>query len=571
MSKAKAYSYLRFSTPEQMKGNSFDRQIAASRQYAEQHDLDLDETLTFHDLGVSAYRGRNVREGALAIFMDAVDTGRVKKGSYLLVESFDRLSRMKPNEAFTSFNSILNRDINVVTLTDGKAYTKESLGENFADLMISLATMYRAYEESATKSKRLSAAWSKKRERVAEGDGSKLTGRCPAWLTLDKDADEFRTIPERATVVQRIFDLTLDGIGKTNIARCLNAEGVPTFGRSNGWHPSYVQKILDNEAVIGTFQPMTLETRNDGRKVRVPGGDALEGYFPAVVDQATFLRARQVRQDRKIASGRKGSRLSNLFTGLAHCGGCGSPLHFVNKGNDDIYLVCSSARRKVGNCGYRAWRYEPVEEFILDGVLEVDYRQLHPVVYEAATKAMADLEERRLTLENSLGKIGTDLENLTEALALRPTSETLLTKLDKLEADKLAAEEALATTRASYEDAQALRDNTERDHLEVHDALARWKEQSTALDQDEAFIARSRMASLLRKTLDRIELHPADPWEPRKGTVGAIKIVFRDALVTRWVAVEADYRGATSIKFDGDTMAETGSFGFGEQPWSDDE
>ena len=56
---AKAYSYLRFSTLEQMSGDSFRRQTAAAEEYAMKHGLELDTSLTFRDLGVSAFRGRN--------------------------------------------------------------------------------------------------------------------------------------------------------------------------------------------------------------------------------------------------------------------------------------------------------------------------------------------------------------------------------------------------------------------------------------------------------------------------------------------------------------------------------
>lgn len=51
----KAYSYLRFSRPEQLKGDSRRRQLDLSRQYALEHGLDLDQE--FQDLGVSALRG----------------------------------------------------------------------------------------------------------------------------------------------------------------------------------------------------------------------------------------------------------------------------------------------------------------------------------------------------------------------------------------------------------------------------------------------------------------------------------------------------------------------------------
>jgi hypothetical protein len=65
---AKAYSYLRFSTPEQMKGDSHRRQSTRAQEYAVRNHLDLDDKLTFHDLGVSGYRGKNSETGMLAEF-----------------------------------------------------------------------------------------------------------------------------------------------------------------------------------------------------------------------------------------------------------------------------------------------------------------------------------------------------------------------------------------------------------------------------------------------------------------------------------------------------------------------
>src|SRR5437879_2330587 len=66
--KPKAYSYLRFSTPDQLKGDSQRRQLEAARSYAREQGLELDEELTFHDLGVTAFRGKNANVGMLARF-----------------------------------------------------------------------------------------------------------------------------------------------------------------------------------------------------------------------------------------------------------------------------------------------------------------------------------------------------------------------------------------------------------------------------------------------------------------------------------------------------------------------
>jgi DNA invertase Pin-like site-specific DNA recombinase len=54
-----AFSYLRFSTQEQAAGDSRRRQMAMAEKYAANHRLKLDASLSFRDLSVSAFRGKN--------------------------------------------------------------------------------------------------------------------------------------------------------------------------------------------------------------------------------------------------------------------------------------------------------------------------------------------------------------------------------------------------------------------------------------------------------------------------------------------------------------------------------
>ena len=86
--KPKAYSYIRMSTPDQIKGDSLRRQLARTREYAERNGLDLIES--FDDIGVSGFRGKNSELGALARFKSLVEQGEIVSGSYLIVESMDR-------------------------------------------------------------------------------------------------------------------------------------------------------------------------------------------------------------------------------------------------------------------------------------------------------------------------------------------------------------------------------------------------------------------------------------------------------------------------------------------------
>src|SRR6476469_5849221 len=89
----KAFSYVRMSTDLQLKGDSLRRQREASRRYAERHGLELVEDNRWHDIGVSAYSGKNIASGRFGEFLEAVRAGEIEKGSYLLLESFDRMSR----------------------------------------------------------------------------------------------------------------------------------------------------------------------------------------------------------------------------------------------------------------------------------------------------------------------------------------------------------------------------------------------------------------------------------------------------------------------------------------------
>ncbi|HEV8603810.1 MAG TPA: recombinase family protein, partial [Tepidisphaeraceae bacterium] len=166
-------SYLRFSRPEQLKGDSVRRQLEASKKWAAERQLTIDESLT--DYGISAYRGANADgDSALASFLRLCELDQIPRGSILLVESLDRLSRNALLEALELFLSIIRRGIKIVTLMDGQEYTSESLNQNMQGLMYSIMQMSLAHEESAKKASRLSDAWEQKRRTM---DRTPLTGR----------------------------------------------------------------------------------------------------------------------------------------------------------------------------------------------------------------------------------------------------------------------------------------------------------------------------------------------------------------------------------------------------------
>ena len=121
-----AYSYQRFSNQEQARGDSLRRQQALVDQYIAENGLILDKTLT--DRGVSAYKGKNARQGALKTFLDGVESGDIPSNSILICESLDRISRNNIYDALDLFLSITRKGVTIVTLTDGqpKEYGKSA-------------------------------------------------------------------------------------------------------------------------------------------------------------------------------------------------------------------------------------------------------------------------------------------------------------------------------------------------------------------------------------------------------------------------------------------------------------
>lgn len=425
--KPKAYSYLRFSTSAQQAGDSFRRQSTLAQQYALRYDLDLDESLTFHDLGVSAYRGANAEAGRLAEFREAVQTGLVPVGSFLLVEALDRISRLTPRKALRVLEDIVELGVTVVTLNDEKQYSVDNLNNNHLDLIMAILHFTRANEESATKGRRLKAAWEGKRETASE---KPLTANTPAWISLDKATGLLKLDEKKAQIVKGIFDQLAAGTGLEAIARTLNQRGISPIGKAGMWRRTYIKRIRDNPAVTGTFIPHKIEYTSSGRR-RVPQ-EPIQNYFPPIICEEVFYsvqamaksRAPLVRQDKGIQS---------MLAGLAKCPQCAGAMTRVSKTKGSTaYLVCAAAKAGAG-CEYRSVRLDQIEQtlwFNLDGLVS------NPPFPDESDEA-----DRQNNI-NALAAIEDSIENIIEAISKRPLPR-LIKELEVLQAEQQKLSEEL--------------------------------------------------------------------------------------------------------------------------------
>lgn len=450
--KPKAYSYIRFSSPEQAKGDSYRRQRTAALKYCAENGLELADTkeYRFFDSGRSAYTGKHISdEGELGRFLTLVKDGQIKPGSYLLVESLDRLSRDKVNIALAQLLNLLGTGIKVVTLSDKRTYSNDS-PDLATELIVSIAVMMRAHNESSEKGNRVADAWREKRGLARSDKKVPLGAACPYWLKLVEGS--YVEVEERVQVVRRIFDMTIAGYGQAVISRRLNEEGVPVFGstrstkekprnKSGLWGTSSVQKILHNRALLGEYQPTHLVGR-----IRQNDGDPIQGYYPEIITPDVFLQAKAARAQRQTSGSTRQSKNFNIWQGIAKCQLCGDAMHLINKGRPPkgyTYLQCYSTKK--GKCGNGSIRIEQTEAVFKEILTNVDSMSL---IHGRSAEVRKNLEIE----EGKLALIANKLEQAIEAHTAYPSlnGAKLLHDLEEEHTQILAAREELRGQLASH-------------------------------------------------------------------------------------------------------------------------
>jgi hypothetical protein len=420
----------------------------AARAYAARHDLDFDETLDLTDPSISAHYGKNIEAGKLRAFLDGVRDKIIPQGSFLLVESLDRISRQTVRKAVRTLEEIVDAGVTLVDLSDGgKRYSVETLdNDHGVSFMIMALRFMRAHEESATKSRRLLAAYENKRSKATRKDpGEPFTRMLPAWLQWSEGTLTHDVIPERAAVLKSIFEKADEDWGQHRIAQWLNEKGTPTWGghgeqrKAEHWHRSYVRKLLLNSAVIGTFTPHQRLTDANGKRTRKPL-DPIEGYFPAVIDREVFERVAS-RMRASQARGRNASSVpASIFAGILRCVHCGGLVTRVPKGKY-VYLVCSKANRKgTGACKYLAVTYDDLEEALrlnIEGIIRDAPRGLE-------TK---ELEAEIESLDRDADVLEIQARDLADEL-IREKSDAVRTRLREKEAEWKATRERLRALKA---------------------------------------------------------------------------------------------------------------------------
>jgi hypothetical protein len=351
------------------------------------------------------------------------------------------------------FLNITRKGIIIVTLDDGMIYSKESIRENWSKLVIALAIMAGAHEQSKRKAERVGEKWAEKRKVVAS---KRLTKIGPEWLRPTDDGG-WEVIEEKANAVRQIYELHAQGYGKDNIAKMLNKDGIPSLS-GKGWYGGTVNRILNSRAAIGEFQAHTGRGKN-----RVPDGDPVANYFPAIVDEELYQRSQR---PKKGPAGKNFTEMTSVFRKLMRCPKCGGTMTLYTTKQHSGKIVrdfaCYNHYRSM--CDHKGrWRYEKFLDLFIKFVTEIDITKVFDDTGETKN-AHNKANMLRIEVDDLEKKIGNvamsilDDPSPTLNKILRDLERELITKTDELknaESDLMIKTVPIATVKRNLEESMA--------------------------------------------------------------------------------------------------------------------
>ena len=266
---------------------------------------------------------------------------------------------------------------------------------------------------------------------------------------------------QKAEIVRRIFQLSLDGNGVSKIAEILNNEGIKTsYNEMEGTYRvvnKYTGEIEIRNKTDVTWKGGTINKiiTNPIYKGQRKWGN--ETYpVPPILDEWYWQK---VNDNFKNNSNTKGKPVehSYLLKGLLRCGKCGSNYYgrtrvpVGNKKPKDHYYMCSSKRRGENNCGNRSISIDALDTLIwfhliwggrMKEIIELSLNKSN------SNKKLKELQKEHSTLLSKSESLIARREKITEAIGLDIISlSDAKNQLDKIRFEILQIENDISINK----------------------------------------------------------------------------------------------------------------------------
>jgi DNA invertase Pin-like site-specific DNA recombinase len=349
-----AHLYLRLSRDDKLDGESYS--IKNQKQLLTKVANEKGYTkLRYHiDDGIS---GVTMDRPGFTEMTEEIESGI---GSAVFVKDMSRLGRNYLQVGYYTDEFFPEYDIRLIAVSDG---IDSDEGENEIAPIKNVFNEW--YSRDISRKRRYSL-------RVKGNSGVPLGPPPYGYVKDPADPKHWVVDEEAATVVRRIYQMSIDGLGTEQIAAALTKERIPTpvyYWEKNGirrpsrrsnkteynWNSSTIIKILHLQEYLGDVINFKTYSKSFKNKKRIENDKEnmaiFEGVHEPVIEREVWARVQAKRG--KIRKRKKRDGEVNIFSGLLKCADCGGNLwyHF-NQGNHEIkYFNCSNYKGNSGDCG----------------------------------------------------------------------------------------------------------------------------------------------------------------------------------------------------------------------------
>ncbi len=490
----RAAVYARYSSDLQSEA-SIDDQIRLCKERAVRDSMTVADVFT--DYAISGGSLSN-RPGMLSL----MEAAKRREFDVVIAEALDRISRDQEDIA-AIYKRLSHADVRIITLSEGE------INELHVGLKGTMNALF--LKDLAIKTRR------GQRGRVEAGKipGGNSYGFRIVRRILDNGSvstGEREIDPDQAAIIRRMFKEYADGIAPRQIARRLNAEGVPS-PRGGQWNASTINGsrqrrngILNNELYLGRInynRQQFVKDPETGKRVSRPNPkhEWIKKEVPhlRIIDDETWEAVQAIKARYSSSKGNKRQTKKRLLTGLVKCGCCSGSMTIINR---ERYYC--SAKRERGTCdstvGIKA---AEIEDRVLTGLKDIllgneDLIEAFVTEFKAE---VARLRKQRGTRERQVQK---DLNKVSTAI------KRCLTFITEGDGDPGLVRDELRDLEVRKRDLErTINAVHEEQSVELHPNMADlYHKKVTELQSlltDET--ARPQAMELIRSMIEHIEVH----------------------------------------------------------------
>ena len=413
--------YIRLSREDGERGESesITNQKSLLLQYTKENNLRV------YDIYIDdGFSGTNFDRPAFKRLVNDIES---KKINMVITKDMSRLGRDYIGTGELVEKYFPSKGVRYIAVTDNIDTYLDSSNNDIAPFKAIMNDMY-----AKDISKKIKSSLKAKQK-----EGKWVGGRTPFGYDKDPDNKNHLVVnTEQASIVKRIFDLSIDGLSYFKIAKKLTEENVKTpaqyysFEWKNHydlkygqWHSKTIQDILTNRIYTGDLVQNKRNKVNYKIKKVVKNNPSnyivVENTHEAIIDKDTF---NEVQSKLPKNVGRCEKKEIHLLDGLLYCGDCGHRISVTPRRKKDnrCYTICNYYRSymKKTLCTTHSNNYDKLEKIIINSLKEECLRYINKKTIKEVAMNNINKKDEVSTLKNikmleeEVKRINDNLDNI---------------------------------------------------------------------------------------------------------------------------------------------------------------